>query len=209
MKQLTPAQILQKAAALDPKQLPPGTEYPTPYELKWKTPAGHALQHNVKPEIVDHGLATSGDEYYKKLVEAIDDMSRRADERAPGDIANDLQLQRLGGGLTGATLGGLGGLLLGTTANHPALGTALGGVGGGLLGYHLTKGTPKTHMEYNADEDFDPIPQLWARTPEDDEVDDRRAVREALERMDRRDARRDFHDHMDRIDRGRYDPFWY
>ncbi len=184
------------AAPLDLKRLPEGTMYPSPYDLRWKSPGGHDLRHNVKPEIVDHGQQIGGDAYYKQLVEAMNAASQHADTKAPKDIAQDLQLQRIGGGATGAMLGGMGGLLLGGLGyNSPGIGAAIGGTAGGLLGYHLTKGTPKTHMEYSVGENLgDAIPELYAHTPEDDELDDIRQMREELEEMNARDRSRDFHD---------------
>lgn len=196
MQTLNVASLLTKTAALDPKRLPEGTQYPTPYELKWKTPGGHEVMHDVKPEIVDHGLTTGGDEYYKRLVDAMNAVSSQVDARAPEDIANDLQLQRLGGGSVGALIGGLGGLAVGGLGyNAPGIGAALGGTAGGLLGYHLTKGTPKDHMAYNVGEDLgQPIPGLYGRTPKDDEIDDIRQMRRELEEMNSREWRRDFYD---------------
>jgi hypothetical protein len=202
----TSATTTKQAAPLDLKRLPQGTQYPTPYELKWKSPGGHGLQHAVKPEIVDHGQQTGGDAYYQQLVEAMNNASQQADARAPNDIAIDQKLQRIGGGATGAMLGGMGGLLLGGLGyDSPGIGAALGGTAGGLLGYYLTKGTPKSHMDYNVAEDLGgTIPNLYARTPKDDELDDIRQMRQELEELNARDWNRDFND-RDMFGR-RYDP---
>ncbi len=196
MQNLNVASLLTKTAALDLKRLPEGTKYPTPYELKWKTPGGNELHHDVKPDLVDHGQQTGGDAYYQQLVEAMNAANQQADARAPGDIAFDHKMQRISGGATGAMLGGMGGLLLGGLGyNSPGIGAALGGTAGGLLGYHLTKGTPKTHMEYNVGEDLDaPIPGLNDRTPKDDELDDIRQMRDELAQMNARERRRDYYD---------------
>lgn len=196
MQNLNVAPLLTKTAALDLKRLPQGTQYPTPYELKWKSPAGHVLQHDVKPELVDHGTQVGGDDYYQQLVDAMNAASQKADAKAPGDIAFDQKMQRISGGSVGALLGGMGGLLLGGVKyDSPGIGAGLGGLAGGLLGYHLTKGVPKSHMEYNVGEDLDgPIPGLNDRTPKDDELDDIRQMRRELEEMNQRQAWRELMD---------------
>lgn len=191
-----------KTAALDLKKLPQGTEYPTPYELRWKTPGGNVLQHAVKPELVDHGQQVHGDAYYQQLVDAMNAAAGQADAQAPKDIADDLSTQRFIGGYLGSLAGGAGGLLLGAALDRkglgPGLGAGLGAIGGGILGYKLTKGTPKSHMEYEVGEDIgDHIPGLYAWTPRDNELDDIREMRQTMEQMNRREAWRDFRDTSD------------
>lgn len=157
-------------AALDVSKLQ-GVRAPSPYEAEWDTPGGNKIRHRVSPAVVDHG-ATNNPAYYDELSKQIAERSARADQRAPNDINFDAGMNRVGNGLAGGMLGGLGGLALGSLAGRPGAGAALGGLAGGALGA-LAPVRRKDHMEYSMDHDDDrgvpggAISHLYQESPED------------------------------------------